>query len=313
MSLIGYCLDKVSRLTGNPDLANLPIRCYGRVLQILHALGCYRLPKAPVCRSFDGNAIIHLAPGGHLTERIWFLGYLEYDEEYFLRVYLKPGMTVVDVGANVGHITLICARRVRPNGAVHCFEPVLETFALLLPNIRENGLESVVRANRLAVAAKTGELVRMDCFPAHSGLNRLSLQRETEAAEGWSLSAAEVRTVALDDYVRESAISRIDLLKIDVEGAEMLVVSGASQVLERYKPALLCEFNDPALVRLGSSSRDLWDALVRFRYTFWRYNHRARTLRAESGPCPGGVVTLVGTPDAERLAASMGARLLPAP
>jgi hypothetical protein len=123
----------------------------------------------------------------------------------------------------------------------------------------------------------------------------------------------EVLTTSLDDYVRQKALARVDLLKMDVEGAEMLLVRGAGQVLKEHRPVPMCEFSDHALVRLGSSCGELWDALARFGYTFWRYNHRAKTLRAESGPCPGGVVALVGTTDPQRLAASIGARLLPAP
>ncbi len=309
VQLTDLCLDKISRLTANPDFAHFPLRCFQRGLQVLHTVGLFRLPRNPVCRSFDGNMVINLAPCDTLTKRVWFGGYFQYDEEWFLRDFLRSDMVVIDAGANVGYMTLIVARRVQPQGAVHSFEPVGSTFDLLSRNIQENGLEKIANPNKRALGDTTGDSVFFDRCERHSDLNRRSARDEVHRpGDGWQ-STEEVLTITLDDYVREKALPRVDLLKMDVEGSEMLLVKGAGQVLSRFHPTLVCEFNNPALTRLGSSSGQLWSALTGFGYTFWRYNHRSRTLRAVSDQCLDSDDTFVGTTDVDGLARHVGARI----
>ena len=72
--LLAKVLDKVSRLTRNPDLAHFPMRCVQQFLRGLYRIGVYRLPRRPVLRGFDGDMCLRLHSGEILTRRLWFMG-----------------------------------------------------------------------------------------------------------------------------------------------------------------------------------------------------------------------------------------------
>jgi len=309
MTLAGTWLDKVSRITQNPDVWHSGKRLWRFLLKQLYSVGLYKIPDPPVLKNWIDKASLHLRGGEFPTRRLWFLGYVYYDEEYFLRDFLDPGMTVIDVGANIGVISTICGLRVRPTGAVHSFEPLSSTFGFLEKNISTNGLEEIVTANRLAVSNKSGDLVKLDYSDRHSDLTRLSIS-DSNKRDSFISGYEQVSTVTLDDYVASHNIQTVDFLKIDVEGAELLVLDGAHEVIERHHPTILCEFNQVALDQLGGSTRQLWDKWTGYGYLLFDYNRRAkRLIRCLTAP-QGGSPTYIGTPDPERLVHQLGARIV---
>ena len=105
-------------------------------------------------------------------------------------------------------------------------------------------------------------------------------------------------------------IAKVDFLKIDVEGAELLVLAGAHKTLQSNQPTVLCEINQEALERLGGSSTKLWDKWKEYEYSFFDYNHRARKLiRCRTAP-QKGAPTYVGTTDPESLAQHISAKIV---
>ncbi len=309
MAFTEICLDKISRVTQNPSLWYTPKRLWRYWLKQLYSVGLYKIPATPVLRNWDGKASLHLRTGDFSTRRLWFHGYVQYNEEFFLRTFLRQGMTVIDVGANIGLISATCGLRVGRSGAVHSFEPLGSTFEVLEKNISANGLEGIVAANRMAVSAKSGEVVKLDYCDLHSGLTHLSVGR-SENRDGWHLGSEQVMTVCLDEYVVSHHIQRVDLLKIDVEGAELLVMDGAHETLQSHRPTILCEFNNEAHEQFGGSSRQLWEKWMDYGYTLFDYNHRARKLRRSRGAPEYGAPTYIGTTDPEWLAKHIGARIV---
>lgn len=117
-------------------------------------------------------------------------------------------------------------------------------------------------------------------------------------------------TVALNNYVRSRGLARIDFLKLDLEGPEVLAVAGARDLLARHRPVVLCEFNGAALLDFGSSVSALSTSWSEAGYTSYRYNHRAqRLVRHEPSDTRTTLVTLVGTTDPRALADHLGARI----
>src|SRR5688572_5258274 len=106
-----------------------------------------RLAVRPLeCRLFNG-ARMTCDLRDHVQRQIYFFGAYEPIETYLFRLLLRPGMVVVDVGANVGLYTLIAAGEVGVRGEVHAFEPVPETFERLVDHVMVNGVADIVRAN----------------------------------------------------------------------------------------------------------------------------------------------------------------------
>lgn len=186
-------------------------------------------------------------------------GYYAPDVVWFLRRIMEPDWVVLDVGANVGALALVVAGFV-PQGRIHAFEPAPQNFAYLERNIAVNDVENV-DAHQIALSDAAGEVV-MSFDPDFGAGAHVS----TRVAEG---EQAVVRAVRLDDWA--SDLSRLDLVKLDVEGHELPVLRGAVRTLERFRPHLLVELNPVTQRRFGSETVDeLWRALTgAYRWRYW--------------------------------------------
>ena len=154
-----------------------------------------------------------------------------------LASFIAPGDCVVDIGANVGFYTVRLSEAVGPRGTVHAFEPVPETFVILSDVVRRLPLSNVVlHASALADHSGTADMV----VPEEAGgADNLYLAHLVGEATPTG-RRARVETVTLDE-LRRSGLPRISFVKCDVEGAELLVLHGAREVLRRDRPVVLCE------------------------------------------------------------------------
>jgi len=157
-------------------------------------------------------------------------------------------MVFVDVGAHVGYFSLIGAVQVGPTGTVLSYEPDPEVFRYLQRNVAPYPW---VHAQRLAIADRVGYLT----------FYRTPRQQES----GWGSlfnggegrSAIQVATSTLDEQVIAHHLQRIDLVKVDVEGAEVRVLEGTRTLLKRYRPIWVLEINAPCLARDGRRPEDV--------------------------------------------------------
>lgn len=162
-----------------------------------------------------------------------YLGYPEIGEQEYARKTIRPGMTVFDVGANIGQFSLLYASLVGSSGQVVAFEPCAATADRLIGNIRRNRA-AVITVEKAAVHALHGGSVTMNIYPQiHSVWNTIGSpevrNRRGEIVQ--PVGRETVPTVSIDGYCAEHGIERIDLLKIDVEGAELLALKGAAKML----------------------------------------------------------------------------------
>jgi FkbM family methyltransferase len=163
-----------------------------------------------------------------------------------LKEFVSAGSTVVDVGANVGFFTLKFARWVGEQGCVIAIEPDVENFETLALKVSAADLKHGVRLHRAAAVAEAGS-IRLKRNELHPGDHRITFR-----AEGTVVPA-----ITIDDVLAEAGTPRVSLVKIDVQGAEMLVIEGAKRTLEKIQPALFVEVDDRALRDFGSSAHAL--------------------------------------------------------
>ena len=164
---------------------------------------------------------------------------------------LRPGDTAVDIGANIGLLTMAFARSVGPAGKVYSFEPEKRMADLLERTIAMNGL-SQVTLSRKAVSAEAGKLsFNVSSIPGHSSLFALPEQEIGHTQD--------VEVVRLDDVV--PADEQVALVKIDVEGAELEVLKGMRRVVgDNPDIVVIAEFGISHLKRVGVSTRDWFAA-----------------------------------------------------
>ncbi|MDP2598922.1 MAG: FkbM family methyltransferase [Candidatus Liptonbacteria bacterium] len=162
---------------------------------------------------------------------------------------LKEGDTFLDAGAHTGYYSLLASKIVGPRGSVHAFEPTPRTFGILKDNVASSARYNVI-LNEKALLEKQRTAEFADFGVRHGGLNSvLDLKElpkefaELKEKEGLDIHKFRAEGIGLDEYCRERKV-RPDLIKIDVEGAEYLLLSGAQDILRNYHPPLVIEIWD---------------------------------------------------------------------
>jgi FkbM family methyltransferase len=175
----------------------------------------------------------------HVGRAIYYFGDLDPKVSWVVQQLVKPGDCVLDVGANFGILTLLMSKLVGSQGRVHSFEPNPLLCKTLSATLAHNGIENV-QLHHFALGAEDGEL---PLNVPKGNFGRGSLASNSE-------HGLESRTVSirrLDDLVSHQGVSRIALMKIDVEGFELQVLMGSQHVLEAIRPsAIVFEANDTA-------------------------------------------------------------------
>jgi FkbM family methyltransferase len=201
-------------------------------------------------------------------QKIFYLkpGSYEPETERFIRHNVKPGMTVLDIGANTGYMTILLADMVGVHGQVHSFEPMPANNQLLRKNVYTNGLNQV-HIHNFALSDRKGEAT-LHIDPGNDGGNTIG----NVTGEGWDgHSAITVATETLDDFLGQTGIGKVDFFKIDIEGAESLAFAGARKLLSRPDaPLIVCEVGDPAQQLVGITELDLRKTLYGHGYdSYW--------------------------------------------
>jgi FkbM family methyltransferase len=206
-------------------------------------------------------------------QKILFLKPENYEAETqeALRVLIKPGMTVLDIGANTGYFTVLMADLVGPTGRLYSFEPFAANLRLLKDNVKANHL-SWVQVIPVALSDHEGTAI-LHINPVNDGGHSLGDSGTNSDMAGWDRAALQetVATETLDGFLEKNGVARVDVIKIDVEGAETLVFAGASKLLSRVDaPVLLCEVGTIAQSQVGKTEGELRDLLYSHDYrSFW--------------------------------------------
>jgi FkbM family methyltransferase len=184
------------------------------------------------------------------------LGRLEPFVQEQLATYLRPGGVLFDIGANCGFMTLLGARLVGEHGLVIAFEPLAENIAMIEENLRLNRLENVV-VMPVAAAAASGRATML-CPSDLTGASLVNRGGDSGAER------REVMTLRVDEAVSSGRIPAPNVVKIDVEGAELEVIGGLHETFATARPVLICELHwvqeeiDGALTAIGYETIERW-------------------------------------------------------
>ena len=210
-----------------------------RVLERLPIRGKGRIADA-VLSNKNGEFECHPLPGvtvflraNQRIERWMWAGAYEPELVYLLKKTLKPGMTVLDLGANIGYFSVISAALVGQNGQVHAFEPMPQNLIRLRKNLEPFRW---AMAHPYGVANVTGEV------PIHY----------SDKEAGWASMhdqhnlanlpcTSTVSAIRLDDWLQTNSVDRIDFIKLDIEGSELDALLGARQALSHFHPTIVAE------------------------------------------------------------------------
>ncbi len=197
------------------------------------------------------------------------LGVYEPFQIEVFRSLLSSSMTVVDIGANIGLYTVIAAKKA---GKVFSFEPESENIALLNKNVRENGLANVQTFQK-AVADTEGT---QEFFISNNNKGSHSLFTPPDTFE-----KGTVETISLDAWAAQNHIDNIDLIKIDVQGAEFLVLKGMKKILARH-PTILIEYDPDMLASSGGDPINILEDFKSLGYTIHNISETYKKLELVS-------------------------------
>lgn len=189
---------------------------------------------------------------------------VEEEEQQFVRATLSPGDIFIDIGANLGLLTLIAAKAVGPTGHIYAFEPSERERGYLQRNLALNHLNNVTILP-YAVGAMPG-MARL-AISQDGGSNSLKQNSNPEQQiQRWQ----EVEIITLDHFVVQQKLGKVALIKIDVEGGEINVLQGASQLLSSENPPMIMtEFCDATAAGFGSSGAMLFDHFIQLGYQLY--------------------------------------------
>jgi FkbM family methyltransferase len=228
-----------------------------------------------------------------LSASLWVDPHSRVEDEEFFRRYLRAGDTVVDVGANVGSLTLTAASVVGSAGHVYAVEAHPRTFGYLRGNLAHNAAANVTPFNT-ALGKESGTLHFSDL--RDDDINRV-------AEEGGGITVPVARADELP--VREG---RVALLKVDVEGYEWFVFQGATALLERTE-CVYYESYEPWFARFGYTTGDVLRELAGQGFTVLRAAGAGEWAPVPPGHTSTTLDNLVAARDPRALAARAGMRL----
>jgi FkbM family methyltransferase len=176
---------------------------------------------------------------------------------------ISPGMIVFDVGANIGetsmHFSRLCGK-----GQVISFEPDPDTFLQLENHLRNNRCDNV---NALNLGLGKNEMeMKLEEKENNSGGHRIAVDQDSDGKK--------IKLSTLDRIVKKLNLSRVDFIKIDVEGYEFEVLQGAKETIDKFHPVFFIEINDSLLNDHKTSAKEL---------TAFLFSKNYRMKNAENG------------------------------
>jgi len=258
--------------------------------------------KAFVAKIHDIDSVMIVDPRTYFP-KVYVEGSYEKAVVKFLKRELSPGMVCIDVGANVGYYTLLMAKLVGQQGRIIAFEPTPSTARVLTKNVTLNQRSNIV-VEELALFNEEGVREFQVGPSGYEVYNSLGAITHPSAVEQ-NFENYRVRCVTLDTYLTSSGIGTdgVDLVKIDVEGAELMVLQGMEETMrESCNLSILFEFSDWTTAGFGYQSEQIARWLLERNYHLFllkssRHLRKVTSEHLRSGNRPSGKMLLATSSD----------------
>ena len=224
---------------------HFPHRGWKYFKTILIRLGLYN--HTYIKKIHTGN-YLYLRPSEFIQQQIFWYGYYEKEAVITWEAFITAGSNVMDIGANIGYYSVVAASK---GAQVYSFEPATKTANAFKENILLNKFKNV-HFFQVALSSHNKQQNLYLSQPDNSGMTSLA------APEDFSGLIEMVNTLTLDEWFALHNPTSVDCIKIDVEGAEMEVLKGASGVLEKYQPVVFIEIINELLQKFGSGYIEMY-------------------------------------------------------
>lgn len=232
----------------------------------------HQYPKGSI-RAFDYKGIqLELDIHDYVSHYLYFQ--FKDDSHETLMGLVAEGATILDIGTNYGTTILQFAQRTGKNGNCYGFEPDPVNYEICTKNIALNSFLNV-QVENVGLGNEKGRFTLVVDTASNRGGNRI-----LETSEGKENHIVDV--IVLDEWVKNKAIEKIDLVKIDVEGFEMNVLKGGYETIKKYHPVLFIELDDDNLKQQNSSAQELISLLEELDYSVFHSETREKILSSRN-------------------------------
>lgn len=288
----------LTRLLERPDFQHNPFKALAkRLWWRLY----WKFTKRPFVISFAKTLKI-IIPHTGSGAAIYYQGFSEPDTADFLLRFLRPGMVMFDIGGHIGEYTLLAAQKVGESGRVHVFEPQSHMFPILSQNAEINDLTQVV-LNLQAVSNRVGEIE----FQILDEPSMSSIRKQTNLEQ--SVKITSVPCTTLNSYWLNRQ-EKINLIKIDVEGAEKFVFEGATELLSLppdLAPTWIFEYAPNSYTDFNYQPEAILQLLKQHSYEVCQYHGKGYLDEFEPNSSLPNIVNLIATKDRASLLAQISA------
>ncbi|MBM4431635.1 MAG: FkbM family methyltransferase [Chloroflexi bacterium] len=246
-----------------------------------------RIPKMEVGATLDRTLLLSLQLDRWIDYNMYVLGIYEAPLAAFFRGSLEADSVFLDIGAYIGQYTLLAAKHA-PAGRVIAVEPHPESRQRLQANVARNSLSNV-RILPWAAGQATSHLSFVLSEQAYNS----GLAGQNEPAPARTI---EVQVVPLDDIVQTAGLQRVDIIKIDVEGAEGPVLWGARHTLYHFRPLLILEIDRQREMAFGDYPEALMSNLREAQYDLYILQGWRLVALGKSAPEYGNLIGIPKQP-----------------
>ena len=197
------------------------------------------------------------------------LGAFENTEADLFRKCLKPNLVIIDIGANIGYYAIIAGKGIGPRGKIFAYEPENRNFSFLKKNIEANKLANVIPL-KIALSNEKG-MSKLYLDEDNKGRHSLAYEKNKECLV--------IETDTLDNSLEQFGSPAVDIIKIDIEGAEFLALGGMTETIRRNPNLIIfSEFYPRAIIKLGGNPLAYLKKLVEFGFSLSDIDENAKRV-----------------------------------
>lgn len=224
-------------------------------------------PNKPLPHHLPSGGVLFLEPK-HSFTHCFYPGVDQYEPDVraALQYFLKSGNIFIDCGANVGYFSILASSIVGETGEIVSIEANPVTFALLEANLKANNIGIPIHC---ALTSESGEV---ELFMPTDGGDVYSSLRKGGLVSGESIQSFKVLGRTLDNVVEELSLPKVDVVKIDIEGAELDVLKSANNLLSKFRPIVITEYGTNTWPKFGATPEDLRDLAKTHSYSLFLFD-----------------------------------------
>lgn len=214
-----------------------------------------------------------------------YKGLPEYEEMTYISSNLKNGDIFIDIGANIGAVSLIAASKVGPKGRVFAFEPNKKVLPRLFENVSLNNMDKTIQISNTAISNNVSQVAFVN--------EKASEVSHISYSKPMGKSGDLVKTTTLDKFFDDQKLSKVKMVKIDVEGAELSVLEGCILSFNKIE-MMLIEINKNS-EKYGNSTKETFNFIVNQGFKIYRFSNEGNLTKIGSLPEEEKVINVLAT------------------